>query len=70
MKTKIDAEKFLGGEPILATVEGQTLVLKPKKFSSGSLGYSGAGKVTKLIDGVAVQIQVTGNWAICGTKPE
>jgi len=42
---------------LIVTIEGQTVLAKPKRFSTGSVGYNVTGKVT--INGR--EVQVSGN---------
>ncbi len=45
-----------GKKPLLATVAGVQIVLNPKDFDSGTLGWFGNGSFIADIDGVPVKV--------------
>lgn len=69
-KCNLDRAKFLSGPSIRLSVGGVQVEAKPREFSTGSLGYYASGKVPCEVDGQIVQIQVSANLPICGTKPD
>lgn len=54
--------------PISAQINGQSVMGKPKKFSTGSLGWNLCGKVLVEVDGEMHQVQITGNAVITKSK--
>jgi hypothetical protein len=48
---------------------GPTIIVEPREFSSGSLGWYGNDKVTIVVDGVPVKVQVGLNLVLVGSKP-
>lgn len=70
VKIQLDEAKFLQGPALKLSVEGTLMEAKPRKFSSGSLGYYATGKALVLVNGQPVQVQVGCNLTIIGTKPE
>ncbi len=66
----MDKETFVNtATPISVVVNGETLEGVPHKFSTGSVGYQATGKVNVILpNGVKERLQITGNWAIVGSK--
>ena len=64
-------EQFLAGKPIMANIGGTNIILTPKEFSTGSVGYSGTAKVTVLEeDGTPISLQCSINPTVIGSKDE
>jgi hypothetical protein len=68
-KVNLNEQAFLASPSITVQILGQPVEAKPRKFATGSLGYYASGKVTHIVDGQAVKLQVGANVTICGTKP-
>jgi hypothetical protein len=51
-------------------VDGQPLLAEKKEFSTGSFGYAATGKITVVIDGKPVKLQVSANFVAVGSKPQ
>ena len=62
-------EDFLNSAPLEITINGVKQFAAAREFSSGSLGYGISGKIPHFIDGKMVQLQVSCNLTIVGTKP-
>lgn len=69
-KPELNEAAFLAGPSIVLDILGQPVEAKPRKFKTGSLGYYASGKVTHLVDGSPVKLQVGANITICGSKPD
>lgn len=54
-----DMELVINGVPMSASV---------KEFSTGSLGWYLCGKMTVLVDGKTVTVQIGGNFTVVGSK--
>lgn len=68
-RPNLDKAAFLASPPLVLNILGQPVEAKPREFSTGSLGYYASGKVSTIIDGKAVKLQVSSNITVCGTKP-
>lgn len=68
-RPKIVEAAFLASDPISVNIAGTLLAAKPRKFSTGSLGYFCSGKVLAKVGDEMVTLQVSANLPICGTKP-
>lgn len=55
-------------EPITLTVAGTTIVMDPREFSTGSLGWNASQKVTVVIDGKRVTCQLGLNLTLANSK--
>jgi hypothetical protein len=55
-------------KPVVVEVAGQKLLVQPKMFSTGSLGWYYNGKVVIDVDGTPCQVQVGLNLTIVGSK--
>ena len=52
------AEFLTNAKPLVGDVNGQPIILTPKLFSTGSVGYNVTGKMAiKLANGVVVNLQ-------------
>jgi hypothetical protein len=49
-------------------IDGNKMVGAPREFSTGSLGWNISSKMTMMIDGAAVTVQVGLNLTIVGSK--
>lgn len=62
-------EKFTqSAQPLNVVINGVPLVADPKQFTTGSLGWNTNGKMTVVIDGIPVKVQVGLNLTIVGSK--
>lgn len=57
-----------GAEPMTVEVAGQAFQLSPREFSTGSVGYNASGKVSVLVDGKVVPLQVNLLLTVIGSK--
>jgi len=65
----IKKKDFLSGaQSMTVEVAGQTFDLSPRSFSSGSVGYYATGKVSVVVDGVVVPLQLGLNLTVIGSK--
>jgi hypothetical protein len=66
----ITREQFIDDAAQMPIKIGDSGVLTadPREFSSGSLGWFANGKVTVIIDGVAVKCQFSGSLTVIGSK--
>ncbi len=56
-------------KPLVVTVNGVPIEAKPRKNSTGSVGYNINGKVPiTLPDGTVGKLQVSGNLTVVGSK--
>lgn len=55
-------------QPVEVQIAGSTLTAAPKEFSTGSFGWYLNGKVTIMVDGKALTVQVGANLAVVGSK--
>jgi len=55
-------------KPITVSVAGQSIVLDPKQFSTGSFGFGNSSKVIILIGGEPVKCQASFNLTVVGSK--
>ena len=53
---------------IEVVIDGNKMVGAPREFSTGSLGWNISSKMTMMIDGAAVTVQVGLNLTIVGSK--
>lgn len=68
-KCAISREQFAKDAPVLeGVVSGMPLLLEPKEFSTGSLGWHANPKVTVEINGVRVPCQASVLLTIIGSK--
>lgn len=65
----IKKKDFLSGAQALTVeVAGQTFTLNPRPFSTGSVGYNANGKVSVVVDGKVVPLQLNLNLTVIGSK--
>jgi hypothetical protein len=55
-------------EPVKLVINGQELVADCKEFSTGSFGWFYNGKVSVLVDGKLLNVQVGLNLTVVGSK--
>lgn len=55
-------------QPVEVNVAGSTLTATPKTFSTGSFGWYLNGKVTIMVDGKPLIVQIGANLAVVGSK--
>jgi hypothetical protein len=55
-------------KPLSIVIDGQNVGADVKEFSTGSFGWFLNGKVTVLVDGVPVKVQVGLNLTVVGSK--
>jgi hypothetical protein len=55
-------------EPVKLVINGQELVADRKEFSTGSFGWFYNGKVSVLVDGKPLNVQVGLNLTVVGSK--
>lgn len=55
-------------KPLVVTVAGSQLTAAVKEFATGSLGWYAGDKVTVVIDGVPVRVQVGINLTVVNSK--
>jgi hypothetical protein len=68
-KCPLSRERFLkAAKPLTITVDGKTLTLSPKMFSTGSFGWFDNPKVTIEVDGVLCKVQTSINLIVVGSK--
>jgi hypothetical protein len=66
----IAKDRFLEHAKALpVTIDGQQLSATVKAFSTGSFGWNLTGKLTVMVDGHPVELQVGGNFTVLGSKP-
>jgi hypothetical protein len=67
----ITKDEFLAkAAPVAIKVNGQTVTLDPRTFSTGSFGWYFSGKVSIEIDGKPVAVQCGLNLTVVGSKLE
>jgi len=60
---------FVNEKALPVVINGTPLLAKPRKFSTGSVGYNVNGKVNVLLsDGTIAKLQVSGNLTVVGSK--
>lgn len=58
-------------EPSLVVdIAGTKLLAERREFSTGSVGYNLTGKLTVMVDGKPVTLQLTANMTAIGSKPD
>jgi len=62
------AEFTAKAQPVQATLDGKSLTLDVKEFSTGSFGWNSNGKVTVMVDGKPVTCQLSLNLTVVGSK--
>jgi hypothetical protein len=68
-KCPITRQQFLkAAKPLTITIDGKTLVLPTKEFSTGSFGWFSNDKLTIEVDGVAVKIQPSISLVVVGSR--
>lgn len=55
-------------KPIVAQVNGSPVVLSPREFSTGGLGFYAGDKIAVVIDGVPCKAQLTLSLVLVGSK--
>lgn len=55
-------------EPIKVTINGHDMMAEKKEFSTGSFGWYINGKVSVMVDGKSVPVQVGLNLTVVGSK--
>jgi hypothetical protein len=55
-------------EPVKVEIAGTTMTADAKEFSTGSFGWYLTGKVTILVDGKPLSVQVGANLTVVGSK--
>lgn len=55
-------------EPVKLVINGQELLADKKEFSTGSFGWYYNGKVTVMVDGKLLSVQVGMNLTVVGSK--
>ena len=55
-------------QPVEVSIAGSMLTASPKTFSTGSFGWYLNGKVTIMVDGKPLTVQVGANLAVVGSK--
>ena len=67
----VSNEKFLETAGVLeGSIGGHRIMMLPRQFSTGSVGYHTSGKIALNIGGNVVQAQVQVNIIVIGSKPE
>lgn len=65
----IKKKDFLSGaQAMQVEVAGQTFQMEPRSFSSGSVGYYATGKVSVVVDGKVIPLQLGLNLTVIGSK--
>ncbi len=59
---------FAKAEPLKLEINGVPMIAEPKAFSTGSFGWYLNGKISLMIDGKAVPIQIGANFTVVGSK--
>lgn len=69
-KCPISRKGFLeGAKPLPITVDGQSRSpAEPKEFSTGSFGWFHSDKMTIIIDGIPVKVQMNITMTVIGSK--
>lgn len=65
---KVSKEQFLASPALEVTLGTQKFLAMPREFSTGSYGYNLSGKVTLSIDGTPVEMQISCNITVIGSK--
>lgn len=55
-------------EPVKITINGQELIADRREFSTGSFGWYHNGKVTVMVDGKPLSVQIGLNLTVVGSK--
>jgi hypothetical protein len=55
-------------EPLKITINGNEQIAEVKTFSTGSFGWYLNSKITVMIDGKAVSVQIGANFTVVGSK--
>jgi hypothetical protein len=64
-------EEFIEqAKALTMNVNGQSILLEPRQFSSGSFGWGFSGKIGHSVGGEAVKVQCSLNMTVVGSKPE
>lgn len=70
-KCPITVEQFRkSATPMTVKIGESMLAANTKEFSTGSFGWFANDKITVLLDGVPVKVQVGINLTVVGSKPE
>jgi len=64
----VSREQFRGGARPVVQGGDVPLLVEAKEFSTGSLGWYAGGKVTLLVDGTPVAVQVGINLTVANSK--
>lgn len=69
MVCTIDRAEFLAhATPIEVTLDGVPMTAAPKEFSTGSFGWNLTGKLPRKVGDATVQLQVSVNLTVIGSK--
>lgn len=55
-------------EPLKVVINGQEILAEKKEFSTGSFGWNINSKITVVVDGKPVSVQVGMNMTVVGSK--
>jgi hypothetical protein len=55
-------------KPVEVVIDGNKMIGAPREFTTGSLGWNISNKMTMMIEGQAVTVQVGLNLTIVGSK--
>ena len=55
-------------KPIVAQINGSSVVLSPREFSTGGLGFYAGDKVAVTIDGIPCKAQLSLSLVLVGSK--
>lgn len=65
----VTAGEFLThAKPLSITIDGNSVLVPTKLFSSGSFGWYLSQKLTVIVDGKPVTVQVGANFVVVGSK--
>lgn len=68
---QIDNSEFLNtAEPLVATVAGVPIMLEPREFGTGSVGFHHGGTMTVMVGSKVIKVQANVLLTVVGSKPE